>query len=72
MRTETDVFYEIDSHIGSDRIYADTGLDSSGCAVVGFETVEGSNSSIVVLTKQQAAEFARQILEMCGEGEDGN
>lgn len=22
------------------------------------------------ITKQQAAEFARQILEMCGEGED--
>lgn len=67
MRTYTDVFKENDSRDDSDSIFADI-----GGAFVGVEVSESGRSSVVVLTKQQAAEFARQILEMCGEGEDDN
>lgn len=70
MRTGTDVFKEHEEHDDSDQIYADSGIDITGEFTVGVEIVESGSSSVVRLTKQQAAEFARQILEICGESED--
>lgn len=72
MRTETDAFKEHEEYNDSDSIYADSGMDITGEFTVGVEIVESGSSSVVRLTKQQAAKFARQILEMCGEGEPLN
>ena len=67
MRTETDVFKEHEEYDDSDSIYADSGIDITGEFTVGVEIIESGSSSVVRLTKQQAAEFARQMLEMVGE-----
>ena len=68
MRAETDVFKEHEEYDDSDSIRADSGVDITGEFTVGVEIVEAESSSVVRLTKQQAAEFFRQGLEMCEGG----
>lgn len=65
MRTETDVFYDPENENYSVGAYIEDDL-----IIVSVEEIFGSGVS--QLTKQQAAEFARQVLEMCGEVEDDN
>lgn len=63
MRKETDKFFESDT---GDFIQADSSVTG-----VGIECLEaGCDSSIVVLTKQQARKFAKQILEMTGDEDE--
>lgn len=59
MRSETDEFY-VDFDTTS--LHA----TSVGDVITVFAN-EQWNSGCVTLTKQQAREFARQLLEMCGE-----
>lgn len=62
MRTETDVFYDTENENYSVGAY----IEDDSIIVSVQELFE---SGVSKLTKQQAAEFARQILEMCGEGD---
>lgn len=60
MRTETDVF---ECH----EISFDNVLASIHREDVELQIESLGELSVVMLTKDQAREFARQILEMCGE-----
>ena len=60
MRTETD-------DIGGERCYCYAEKSGLGVEVSVYDWYE---SASVRLTKQQAREFAKQILEMCGDGDD--
>lgn len=59
MRSETDVIYSKD---GKSSVFA-TG-DKDGATIF---TSEEYNDACIELTKEQAIDLARQILEMCGE-----
>jgi hypothetical protein len=61
MRSETDVIYSND---GNSSIFA-TG-DNEGVTIF---TSEEYNDACIELDKEQVIELARQLLEMCGEGE---
>lgn len=65
MRTETDDF-RCTQDPSMDMVKAEIDIDD---VVVKFYNDDWSCET-VFLTKQQAAKFARQILEMCGEGEN--
>lgn len=58
MRTETDEFYDV---------YKCWDVSAHVEKLTGNVWIND-----IEITKQQAAEFARQILEMCGEGDDDN
>lgn len=66
MRKETDDFMCRAGVELEDFINASCSNDGS----VNFKTVESDLSSQVILTKQQARKFAKQILEMTGDEDE--
>jgi hypothetical protein len=63
MRTETDKFSQHDD----ENFYCHADIEDGNVLIASVDIWDVTYTS---LTKQQAAEFARQILEMCGEGEN--
>lgn len=63
MRIETDVFYDPENENYSVGAY----IEDDSIIVSVKEIFE---SGVSRLTRQQAREFAKQILEMCGDGGD--
>jgi hypothetical protein len=60
MRSETDVFNQEDD----DNFYCHAGIENGEVLIACADVWD---ATYTLLTKQQAAEFARQILEICGE-----
>ena len=65
MRDQTDVFHEHEEIQNSDYLLSEVTIGE----LIGYEVCENGRSSTVILSKEKAIRHARQILEMCGEGQ---